>query len=50
MDNCALVKVFMVCDVKCSILAHVLFILYIVNNIRQLNAIIHVDSIWSLAG
>ena len=25
------------------------FLFYIVNNIRQLNAIIHVDSIWSLA-
>ena len=50
MDNCPLVKVFTVRKVECSILAHVLFILYIVNNIRQLNAILHVDSIWSLAG
>ena len=31
-----------------SLLMH--FSFYIVNNIRQSNAIIHVDSIWSLAG
>ena len=49
MDNSVLFTVFMAHDVECSILAHVLFILYIVNNTRQLNAIIHVDSIWSLA-
>ena len=28
MVNCALAKVTMACDVKCSILAHALFILY----------------------